>query len=79
MLSDNWRNEVLDLAERYCKAHGIMRTTLAARIVKDADYFDHIESGGGCNVATLENVRNWFAANLPAPPTKNTKRRPKGT
>lgn len=72
MIDKNWRDEVLKLANDYCASNGIMLTTLANRIVKDADFFGHLESGGGCNVDTLQRVTQWFKDNsTPEQPKRN--------
>lgn len=63
MINENWRGEVLRQANSYCAKHGIMLSTLANKIVKDADFFAHLKSGGGCNVDTLQRVLNWFEKN----------------
>lgn len=65
MIDENWRDEVLELAQKYCEEQGIMLTTLGGRIVNDADFFPHLKNGGGCTADKLVQVMNWLNDNAP--------------
>lgn len=73
MIDENWRDEVLKLADNYCTIEGIKRTVLSNRIAGDADFLDHLANGGGCTVDKLQKVSSWLSANQPAPKPKNKK------
>lgn len=65
MITENWRDEVLKLADDYCAASGIKRTVLSARIASDADFLDHIANKGGCTVDKLQKIMSWLQDNAP--------------
>lgn len=65
----DYRNTLLEAADKHCRATGKSRSTLANLVANDGKFFDRIERGGGCTMDTFENVMRWFSEN-PAPTTK---------
>lgn len=61
----NWREELLNMADRACVAFEIKETTLGNKIVKDADFFPNIRKGSGCGVDQYNHIITWFSSNLP--------------
>ena len=61
----DYRNTLLDAADKWVKATGLSRATLGNRAAKDNRFFDRIEGGGGCTVDTFEKVMGWLKDNTP--------------
>ncbi len=64
----DYRKQLLEAAETYCKQTGLSRATVGNYVAKDNRFFDRIESGGGCTIDTFQKVMNWFSENMPAEP-----------
>lgn len=61
------REEILDACKIYCARAKKMPSTVGNMIVNDGKFFDRIEAGGGCTMATYEKVMCWFKENTPPP------------
>lgn len=62
----DYRKQLLEAAEAYCKTTGLSRATVGNYVAKDNRFFDRIESGGGCTIDTFQKVMRWFSENTPA-------------
>jgi hypothetical protein len=65
MIINNWRGEILALAEYCCESMSLKLSQLSNRIAKDADFLDHLKGGGGCTVDKQQKVLRWFRDNMP--------------
>ena len=58
---------ILRLQARYCKAVSVAPSTLAKRIGRlSGKFFDRLNAGGSCTIATYNRILHWFTDNWPA-------------
>lgn len=57
--------QIKTLRDAYCAHAGLKPSTVGAYAVNDGKFFQRIEGGGGCTVATAEKVGHWFSENWP--------------
>lgn len=66
----NYKDTILKAVKSYCEKTGREPGGVANIIVNDGKFFDRLESGGGCTMATYEKVMSWFAEHTPTEPSK---------
>lgn len=71
ILIENYRAELLNLADEYCIRSGKTREYVAGKVVKDRRFFANFESGSGCTVETYLRLKNWLKKNMPVSKTKS--------
>lgn len=57
------RQELLNIAEDYCKVTGRGRSALGLTILGDSKFFNKLEQGRSCRLDTYERVISWFKEN----------------
>ena len=64
----DYRKEMLDAAERYCREHGITLATLGNKVAQDFRFFTKFKNKGkaSCTVDTFQRVMRWFEQNMPS-------------
>ena len=60
----NWRQKLLEQADRWCAATGLSRATLGTKAAGGGRFFERIEQGKGCTVDTYQRVLDWIEADL---------------
>ncbi len=61
---DNFRQELLDLANEVSKKTGLAISTLGFRAVNDGNFFKRIGSGAGCGIDTYQSAKKWLQSQL---------------
>lgn len=60
----DWRQKLLEQADRWCAATGLSRATLGTKAAGGGRFFERIEAGKGCTVDTYQRVLDWIEADL---------------
>lgn len=63
IIDPEYRQRLLERAQKACKKRNISISYLGALIVNDGDFFPNLEAGSGCRADTVVKVENWLNEN----------------